>query len=64
MHKTLKTHIMSKKEAQNLIDRLNLALTQSDRIWVEGEKSHAYLVGYLQGAIKSAIMDIKFNTHK
>mgnify|MGYP003659378018 CR=1 FL=1 len=57
---------MSKKEVQNLIDRLNIALTQSDRIWVEGEKSHAYIVGYLQGCIKSAIieLDIKFNTHK
>jgi len=57
---------MSKKEQQNLIDRLNLALTQSECIWQEGEKSHAYIVGYLQGCIKSAILelDIQFNTHK
>lgn len=56
---------MSKKEVQNLIDRLNIALSQSDRMWAEGEKSHAYLVGYLQGCIKSAIieLDIKLNTH-
>jgi hypothetical protein len=55
---------MSKKEVQNLIDTLNIALSQSDRMWAEGEKSHAYLVGYLQGAIKCAITDIKLNTHK
>jgi hypothetical protein len=55
---------MSKKEAQNLIDTLNIALQHSDRIWQEGEKSHAYIVGYLQGCIKSAISDIQFNTHK
>ena len=55
---------MSKKEQQNLIDTLTIALTQSDRLWVEREKSHAYIVGYLQRAIKSAITDIKFNTHK
>ena len=54
---------MSKKERQNLIDTLNIALSQSDRMWAEGEKSHAYLVGYLQGAIKCAITDIKLNTH-
>jgi len=61
---TLTTTHMSKKEAQNLIDTLNIALLQSDRIWQEREKSHAFIVGYLQGAIKSAITDIKFNTHK
>ena len=55
---------MSKKEKQSLIDTLNIALSQSDRIWKEGEKSHAYIVGYLQAAIKSAIMDITLNTHK
>ena len=55
---------MSKKEKQILIDSLNIALSQSDRLWKEREKSHAYIVGYLQGAIKSAITDIKFNTHK
>jgi len=55
---------MSKKEQQNLIDTLTIALQHSDRMWNEGEKSHAYIVGYLQGCIKSAITDIKFNTHK
>jgi predicted amidophosphoribosyltransferase len=55
---------MSKKEQQNLIDTLTIALSQSECIWQEGEKSHAFIVGYLQGAIKSAITDIKFNTHK
>ena len=55
---------MTKKEKQSLIDSLNIALSQSDRIWKEGEKSHAYIVGYLQAAIKSAIMDINLNTHK
>jgi hypothetical protein len=55
---------MSKKEQQNLIDTLTIALTQSECLWQEREKSHAFIVGYLQGCIKSAIIDIKFNTHK
>ena len=55
---------MTKKEKQQVLEVLNNALSQSDRIWKEGEKSHAYIVGYLQAAIKSAIMDINLNTHK
>jgi len=54
---------MSKKEKQILIDSLNIALSQSDRLWQEREKSHAYIVGYLTGAIKSAISDIKCMKH-
>lgn len=45
---------MTKKEKQ-LLEVLNNALSQSDRIWKEGEISHAFIVGLLEGAIKSAI---------
>ena len=54
---------MSKKEKQQLLEVLNIALSQSDRLWQEREKSHAYIVGYLTGAIKSAISDIKCMKH-
>ena len=54
---------MTKKEKQQLLEVLNNALSQSDRIWKEGEKSHAYIVGCLQGAIKSAIYHIVFMKH-
>ena len=55
---------MKAKEKQELLAKLNAALMNSDEYWKAGEKSHAYIIGYLEGAIKSAITDIKLNTHK
>jgi len=54
---------MTKTEKQILLDSLNIALSQSDRLWQERVMSHAYIVGYLTGAIKSAIADIKCMKH-
>lgn len=51
------------KEKQELLAKLKAALILSDEYWKAGEKSHAYLVGYLQGCIKSAIIEIEFMKH-
>ena len=48
---------------EKLLAKLNAALINSDEIWKAGEKSHAYIIGYLQGAIKSAIIDIECMKH-
>lgn len=54
---------MTKKEKQQLLEVLNNALCNSDAHWKAGEKSHAYIVGCLEGAIKSAIYHIEFMKH-
>jgi hypothetical protein len=54
---------MTKKEKQQLLEVLNNALCNSDAHWKAGEKSHAYIVGCLEGAIKSAIYQIEFMKH-
>lgn len=54
---------MTNTETQALVTKLKNALTQSDHYWKEG-KSHAYIIGYLQGCIKSTITEVEFNAHK
>lgn len=34
------------------------ALNRSENLWKSKEESHAYIIGYLQGAIKIAIEDL------
>ena len=40
-------------------DELKAAQIESQRMWGEGYYSHAYIVGYLQGAIKSALRQLE-----
>ena len=54
---------MKAKEKQELLAKLNAALINSDEHWKAGEKSHAYIIGCLEGAIKSAIIDIECMKH-
>jgi len=54
---------MTKKEKDAVLKILNDALLNSDTHWKAGEKSHAYIVGCLEGAIKSAIYSIEFMKH-
>lgn len=42
---------------EQLIKSLKNTLTQSEQMWIE-EKSHAYIVGYFQGYIKSLINEL------
>ena len=58
-----KTKNMKAKEKQELLAKLNAALINSDENWKAGEKSHAYIIGCLEGAIKSAIIDIECMKH-
>ena len=54
---------MKAKEKQELLAKLNAALINSDENWKAGEKSHAYIICCLEGAIKSAIIDIECMKH-
>jgi len=51
---------MTQVEKDRLIKLLSSALDTSEKDWKEGEISHASIIGYLEGAIKSAIIDIEF----
>ena len=46
---------MTQVEKDRLINLLSSALDTSEKDWKEGEKSHASIIGYLQGTIKSAL---------
>lgn len=50
---------MTKQEQSNKIiaDSLQTLLDRTDQMWKEGY-SHAYIVGYLQGAIKATISEL------
>ena len=41
-----------------LADLLQKELEISEQLWKDGERSHAYIVGYLQGAIKGTITEL------
>ncbi len=53
-------------ETQNLVTALQETIELTDKMWTgevtmqSGEKySHAFIIGYLQGAIKSAISELE-----
>lgn len=54
---------MKKKDKEiisnDLVDRLGRRLTESDELWSGKEVTPAFIVGYLQEAIKSFITDYK-----
>jgi hypothetical protein len=49
---------MDKKMEKFIIKYLQRDLDESEKMWVEG-KSHAQIVGYLQGTIKSLINSLE-----
>jgi hypothetical protein len=51
---------MTNTETQKLVNQLRHALTQSEVYWKEG-KSHAYIVGYLQGNFQTAIISLELD---
>ena len=51
---------MTNTETQKLVTQLRHALTQSEVYWKEG-KSHAYIVGYLQGNFQTAIVSLELD---
>ena len=50
---------MGKLQQERILEILNDALERSEEVWKNKEESHAYIIGYLQGAIKMAIKDLK-----
>lgn len=54
---------MTKKEQQALARLLKVQLAAAEQMWEE-DKSHAYIVGYLQGVIKSTIFDLENQDYK
>lgn len=49
----------TKKELEALLKMFEAALEESSKLWNEKEVSHAYIIGYLEGTIKSAINELK-----
>ena len=52
---------MENSKQQELINILASALSESERMWDEKKESHAYIVGYLQGAVGMVKRDLESN---
>jgi hypothetical protein len=50
---------MTTTTQKKLAKTLQTHLEHSEKLWIDGELSHAYIIGYLQGAIKQAILELK-----
>ena len=50
---------MTTTEQKKLAKGLQTQLEHSQKLWTDGELSHAYIIGYLQGTIKQAILELK-----
>ena len=48
---------MTKENQKILVDSLQTQLDRTDQMWKEG-RSHAFIVGYLQGVIKATIAEL------
>jgi hypothetical protein len=44
---------------ETLAKTLQAHLEHSEKLWIDGELSHACIIGYLQGTIKQAILELK-----
>jgi hypothetical protein len=51
---------MTKEYKKILVDSLQTQLDKTDQMWKEG-RSHAFIVGYLQGVIKATIAELDTN---
>ncbi len=51
-------------EVEALKEALEKALAESDRLWDSKEQSPAYIVGYLQGTLKTAILYLETKKEK
>jgi hypothetical protein len=50
---------MTTTEQKKLAKGLQTQLEHTEKLWTDGEFSHAYIIGYLQGAIKQAIIELE-----
>lgn len=53
---------MTTNDQQFLIKILNQALIESEKAWNDKNKSHAWIVGYLEGTIKQTIKELEKQT--
>jgi len=49
---------MTKFQEEQLLRTLKAAIEHSEHMW-DAERSHAYIVGYLQGYIKHTIAELE-----
>ena len=50
---------MTKKEKKALADSLKQVLSEADHMFVHSTKSHAHIIGYLEGVIKTTIRELE-----
>jgi len=50
---------MTKKERKALAEALKQVLETSNELFQNQTQSHAYIVGYLEGAIKTAVRELE-----
>ena len=50
---------MTKKDKKALADSLKQVLEKSNELFQNQTQSHAYIVGYLEGAIKTAVRELE-----
>jgi hypothetical protein len=43
---------MTKKQKSRLVETINKSLQEAERLFKTQEESHAYIIGWLQGALK------------
>jgi hypothetical protein len=43
---------MTKKQKSRLVETINKSLQEAERLFTTQEESHAYIIGWLQGALK------------
>jgi hypothetical protein len=48
----------NKTQQQQLVEMLQNRLNEVEQMWEEN-KSHAYIIGYLQGTIKTVIIELE-----
>ena len=50
---------MTKKERKVLVESLEKVLEKSNELFQNQTQPHAYIVGYLEGAIKTAVRELE-----
>ena len=50
---------MKKAEAKRLVEMLETTLVETEKMFKDEEVSKSYIIGYLEGAVKQAIVELK-----
>ena len=50
---------MKKKNQKYIVELLKRSIIDTDEMWDTRSKSHAHIIGYLQGTIKSVIKELE-----